>query len=244
MAKSTFLWRLLVKVVMTTLFVVTVLMLQKETVTALITAIPLWNVTTNLTGTNTCSLGIDDSRKEEIRFDASPFQTCRVQLIASNGSVALFKKTSRYGFVCRTVWMPGTMYFEADEPCFTLSLDRKFLLLLQGYSHINNSISIVDTPVNISAPTCLEDSNAEEQHALQVGETDHCQTKIYNHLIFGHLSPDYTCSFTFPVNCNITLCNQEAKFQCYANSFHSTNKTLIVYPPGIITLDLTRQSIV
>ena len=119
----------------------------------------------------------------------------------------------------------------------------KVQLFLQGDNPNDSIITISQMPVNTSAPICQDGTGSKGQHKSRVSQTNHCQAQEFDFLISCDLSPDFTCSFEFPGNCKITLSNRVVEFQCLDNAY-SSHKALTVYPPGIITLDLTRQNIV
>ena len=214
-----------------------------------LTVIPQWNVTANQTDSDSCSLGTNDSQEDSVIFTGSLMQSCSVQLITSNETAALIEipkgallYAERKGRVpdCQKKYVS----FAADLHCVFEFRQTILILHLQGDSVNDSSIIIRHLPLNFSSPICLDPSDYEEQHSSRVSRTSHCQTGEYNHAFLCDLSSDYTCSFKFPVNCNVTLGKQNVEFQCNEGNLYSRSKSLIVYPSSIIRLDLTQQSII
>ena len=218
-------------------------------VVAELSVIPLWNVTMNKTDSESCGLGIDNNLQDVVKFTGDAIKTCSVQLTSSNGTAALIR-IPQGAFVyaernenilnCQMKYLS----LAADEPCFFVSRHPKLQLFLQGDGVNGSNINISQIPVNASAPICQDGTGSKGQHTSRVSQTNQCQAHEFDNLIFCNLSPDSTCSFKFPGSCNVTLGNREVKFQCLDNIVRSSHKALTIYPPGINTLDLARQSIV
>ena len=237
----------LVAQILFTLLLDTIVTNNKHVVAEL-SVIPLWNVSLNKTDADPCGLGTDNNLQDVVKFTGDAMETCSVQLTSSNRTAAL-------------IWIPqgASVYAErqdmlncqlkyvsltADEPCFFLSRHPKLQLFLQGGNAYSSSITISQITVNTSAPICSDGTVKEGLHTSRVSQTNHCKVREFDDLISCHFFPDYTCSFKFPDNCNVTLGNRVVEFQCLDDNVHSSHKALTAYPPGIITLDLAHQRIV
>ena len=232
--------------ILITTFIIHIIVLNNQPVVAELTVVPLWNVTANQTYADTCDLRVDTNRLDVVEFTGDTVQTCSVQLIASNGTTALIQipqdallyvERQENVLDCQKKYVSVT----ADEPCIFVSQHPKLQLFLHGNSDKSSGIAISNIPVDTSFPICLDDVNDLEQYGSQVSQTKHCQINEYNHLISCNLTPDNICSFDFPGNCNATLGYQNVKFQCSGENLYNS---LIVYPTGIITLDLSQHSII
>ena len=231
-------------------FILTIIVFNYRPILAELTIVPLWNategVTTNQTNSYSCHLANDSNLQDVVKFTGDSVETCSVQLISSNGTAAVIQipqgvsvYAARQGHT-----LAGQMKyvsFTADEPCIFVFRHPKVQLYLQGNNENASSIDISHILVNTSALDYLHDADDVEKHASRVSQTNHCQTKEYNHLYSCNLSSNDTWSFTFPANCNATLDRHDVQFQCY--NVHSNHKALIIYPCRIITLDLARQGI-
>ena len=217
-------------------------------VTSQLTIIPQWNVTANQTGEDSCSLGTDDNQEDVVILAGSPIQSCSVQLMITNGTAALIQipedtlmYAERKGKLldCQKKYVS----FAANEPCVFLSRHPNLQIYLQGNILNESSIIIRHMPIGTPVPFCQDASNNEQQYAFTVSQTKHCQIDEFNHVTFGDVSFGYTCSFIFPVNCDITLGKQNVEFQC--NEWNlSGHQSLIVYPTNCIKLDLIQRSII
>ena len=221
---------------------------NKHVAVAELSVIPLWNITANKTDVESCGLDTDTAQNV-VKFTGYTVITCSVQLILSNGTAALIRipqdalvYAERQGNAlnCQGKYVS----YIADAPCFSVSRYPKLQLFLQGGSDSGSSVTISQMSVNSSVTICQDITGSEEQHTSRVGQTRHCQAREFDDLISCNFSPDHTCSFKFPRNCNVTLGNRVVEFQCLDDNVHSRHQVLTVYPPGIITLDLARQSIV
>ena len=242
-------WRLAAQIFISTLLLNTTVSNNKHVVAEL-SVIPLWNVTVNKTDAEPCGLGTDNNLQDAVQFIGDTVETCSVQLTSSNGTAALIRipqgalvYAERQANIlnCQMKYVSLT----ADEPCFFVARHPQLHLFLQGDNANGSSISITQTPGNMSAPICpVDGTGSEGQHTSRVSQTNLCQVNEFDDLISCNLTPDYTCSFNFPPNCNVTLGNRVIEFQCLNDNVHLSHKALIIYPPGIITLDLAHQSIV
>ena len=241
-------WRLVAEIIISTLIVNTTVLNHKHVVAEL-SVIPLWNVTVNKTDAVPCCLGTDSYLCDVVKLIGDKVETCSVQLTSSNGTAALlwipkgslvYAERKENIFKCQMKYVS----LSADENCFLVLRHPKVQLFLQGDSTNASSINISQMPVNISAPICPDGISSKRQHTPIVSQINHCQAHEYEDLISCNLSTDYTCSFKFPGNCNVTLGNRVIELQCLNDNAHSGHKALTVYPPGIITLDLQGQSIV
>ena len=236
-------------VLMTSFIIKTMIVMISQKVVGELVAIPLWNatagITANYTYVHSCDLTTDNDLLDVVKFTGDKVETCSVQLITSNGTAALIR-----------ISQPALVYAErlentldcqmkyisfgtVDKPCVFVSRHPKIQLFLQGDSDDSSTLFISNIPVNMSMPICLEDVGDLEQYSSRVSLTNHCQTDEFNHLISCH--SNYTCTPLFPGNCNATLGEQNVKFRCSEGILY---KSLIVYPTGIITLDLTEHSII
>ena len=132
----------------------------------------------------------------------------------------------------------------ANKHCFLVSRHPNLQLFLQGDSVNGSSVDISQILVNTSATICPDGTSSKGRHTSTVSQTNFCHVQEYDSVISCNLSPNYTCSFKFPSNCNVTLGNRVVELQCVDDNVQSSHKALTVYPPGIITLDLARQGIV
>ena len=238
---------------LTTRFILDTLILSNKTVVAELTIIPLWNITagvaTNQTDSSSCHLTIDSNPQGVVKFTGKTAETCIVQLTTSNGTAALMQIPPGVLFYAErqeNVLECPMKYisFTSDEPCVFVSWYPKLQLFLQRDNDNGSSIFIASIPGNKSVPACPKDANDMKQHASRVSQTNLCHTYEYNHLYSCNLSPDYTCSYKFPANCNVTLGNRDVDFQCLDEHIHSNHKALIIYPIGVINLNLTQISII
>ena len=242
-------WRLAALILIFSL--IDTLVSKNKHVVAELSVIPLWNFTTNISGTESCRLTkADNNLQDVVKFTGDTVETCSVQLKSSNGTAAL-------------IWIPqgALVYAERQEdipycqmkyiyvtsdhePCSFVFRHPNVQLFLRGEYPNGSIITISQMSVNTSAPICQDGNGSKGQHTSRVSQTSHCEALEFDDLISCNLSPDYTCSFKFPGDCNVTFGNRVVNFQCLDNNVHSSYKALTVYPPGIITLDLTRQRIV
>ena len=220
--------------------------LDNKLVVADLSVIPLWNITSNQTVANSCLLTVDNYRNEVVKFSGHPLYTCGVQVISSNGTVALiqipqgaFLYTEMQGNIpkCQQRYVSIT----ADESCIFLSQHSQLRLFLPGY---NRTVLISGTRNNSSVPTCSGQTDPQDQHVSRVIQMKHCQIEEFNHLISCDLSSGNTCSLEFPPNCNFTLSQGVVEFECYTNNVYSSHKALIVLPTNTITLNLTNHSVI
>ena len=130
--------------------------------------------------------------------------------------------------------------FTANESCSVVFRHPKLQIFLQGNSVNNSTIIINQMSENGSAPC----SGSKGQHVFKVSPTKHCQVNEFENLISCNVSPDYTCSFQFPNNCNATLDSRDVNFLCLDDKVQSSHKALIIYPPETTSLDLAQQNIV
>ena len=236
-----------------TTFILNTLIMSNKPVMAELTIVPLWNVTfgaaTNQTDPNSCHLTNDSNPQDMVTFTGKIVETCSAQLSTSQGTAALIKipqgallyaERQENILDCQMKYVS----FTSDEPCEFVSQHPKLQLYLQGDSDNGSSIFITSIPINKSVPVCPKDADDMKQHASRVSQTNHCHTNEYNHMYHCNLSPDYTCSYKFPANCNVTLSNRDVEFQCLDKHIHSNHKALIVYPTGIINLNLTQRGII
>ena len=228
-----------------------ILVLKNEAVLAQLSINPLWNVSSNQTDHDACHLYIDTVRQEDvIEFAGSPSQACSVQLETSNGTAALIYipgNLSVYAERQSKVLNCQKRYvsFQSDEPCFVVFQHPQVQLFLEACDHYNNSIIISELPLNDSASICPKYSSDEEQHDSEVSRIAHCYSEDSDELFSCQLSPDYTCSVKFPANCNVVLGKRFVQFHCSGDDLLNKDRdALIVYPTGIITLDLTKQGII
>ena len=241
-------WRLAAQSLLSIL-IFSIIVPNNSHVVAALSAIPLWNVTVNITDAESCGLAKNNNLQNEVKFTGDTLKTCSVQLASSNGT-AVFIRISQGAFMyaerkanifeCQMKYVS----VRADKTCLFVSRHSKLKLFLQGDKANGSSIIISQMPGNASAPICQDDTRSKEQHTSRVSQTNHCQAYESDDLLICNLSPDYTCSFKFPGNCNVTLGNRVVEFHCLADSIRSSHKALIIYPSSILTLDLTRQSIV
>ena len=247
MTSNILVWRIVAQI-LTSSLILYIIVSNNKHVVAELSVIPSWNININKTDVESCSLDTDMA-EDVVKFTGYTVKTCSVQLILSNGTAALIRipqdalvYAERQGNIlnCQRKYVS----FIADAPCFFVSRYPKLQLFLQGGSDSGNSITISQMSVNSSVTICQDSTGREEQHTFRVGQTHHCQAHEFDDLISCNLSPDRTCSFKFPGNCNVTLGNRVVELQCLQDNVHSSHKALTIYPPGIITLDLARQSIV
>ena len=240
-------YKSLCRFVILTLILNILVLQQTKFAIADLTVIPLWNATTNQTGAMHCQLSSGNYQAGVTILSENSIQTCRVQLISTNGTAALIQKpygvsmyVERQANVldCQKRYVSVT----TTEPCVFVSLHPTLKLFLQVYDYTESGIHIGDVPANKSVPTCLQVTVDEEQHASRVSQTKYCQTQEFNHLISCNLSPDYTCSFKFPANCNATFLERHVELQC--QNQHSNQEAFIEYPAGIITLNLSKSNAV
>ena len=242
---------LLIAKCLITTFILNIAVVENRVVASELTVIPQWNVTLNQTDADFCSLGTN-IQEDVFILTGSSIKTCSVQLTTSNGTTALIQipedtllYAERKGklFDCQNKYVS----LAADEPCVFVSRHPNLQVYLQGNSLNRSSISVRHMPISTAAPICPDGpdvSSNEEQHASTASQTKHCQTDEFNHVILGEISSDYTCSFAFPVNCDVTLSQQNVELQCNEGDLYSRRKSLIVYPTSIIKLDFTQQSII
>ena len=244
LAFQLFLWRL------PTLFLIStpiccIVDLNNKMAIAQFSIIPHLNNTTNQSGIDSCSLDVDDNCKGVTFLTASPFQTCVAWLTTSNGTAALIQLSQgALAYAERQGSIPDHQMkyvsFTANEPCVFVFRHPKVQIFRQSDSVNNSSIIISKMPENGSAPC----SGSKGQHVFKVSQAKHCQVNEFEHLISCNISPNYTCYFQFPTNCNAILGNRDVKFLCLNDNIPSSHKALIVYPPGTTTLDLAQQNIV
>ena len=241
-------WRLGAQILISALILNTTVTNNKYA-EAELSVIPLWNVTINKTHVDSCDLTIHDSLQDVFRFTADAVKTCSVQLTTSNGTAALIRipkgalvyaERQEDILNCQMKYISLT----ANEPCFLVSRHPKLQLFLQGGSGNGSSVDISQMLVNTSATICPDGTSSKGRHTSRVSQTNYCQVQEYDNVISCNLSPDYTCSFKFPSNCNVTLGNRVVELQCLDDNVQSSHKALTIYPPEIITLDLARQGIV
>ena len=241
-----FTWRLAVKCV-ASILILNIVVIKNNVAVSELTVIPKWNITAEtLTDGDSCSLGTDNNQEDMIIFGGSTIKTCSVQLTTSNGTAAVLQVPK--GTLLYVERKPSMLdcqkkylSFRADESCMFVFRHLKLQLFLQGDSGNGGSVSISNIPVNASMPICPGDANDLEQHESRVSQTKRCQIDEFNHLIYCNLISDHICSFSFPANCYATLGNRNVKFQCSGGTFYHS---LIVYPTGIITLDLSEHNII
>ena len=182
-------------------------------------------------------------------FTGDVIQTCSVQLTASNGTAVqiripegAFVYVERQGNIsdCQLKYL----YITAEEPCIFVFRHLKFRLFLRGDGINGSYINISQMTADTSATLCPDGTSSEGLYTSRVSQTNHCQAHEVDDLTSCNISRDFLCSFKFPGNCNATLGSHITEFQCLDDNVHSSHKALIVYPPGIITLDLARQNIV
>ena len=243
-ALQLFAWRLAAKYFVLILIISSVLL--KNVAVSQLTVIPQWNVTANETDEDSCSLGTDNNQDDLIIFDGSAIKTCSVKLIIANGTAAVIQiHEGALLYAEREPNIPDCqkkyLSFISDEPCIFVFRNPELKLFFQGDNDNSSRLSIRNVAADTSILICPEDAHEPEQHASKVSQTKHCQTKEFNHLIQCNLFSNYTCSFKFPANCNATLGNQNVEFQCGGGNLYNS---LIVYPTGIIALDLTQHNIV
>ena len=241
-------WPLAAHILISALILNSVVWNNKHVVAEL-SVIPLWNVTINETDAEPCGLGIDSNLPDVVKLIGDTVKTCNVQLTSSNGTAALicipqgaFVYTERQENIlnCQMKYVSLT----ANESCFVVSRHPKLQLFLRVDSANSSSVTISQMTVNTSAPICPDGTSSNRQHTSKVSQTNHCQAREFDDLISCNLPRNNACSFKFSDNCNVTLGNREVEFHCLVKIAHSSHKALIIYPPGIITLDLARQSIV
>ena len=239
-------WRLAAHILISILILNTIIT-KKRHAEAELSVISLWDVTVNKT--ESCNLGTDNNLPDVVKFTGDPLKTCSIQITSSNGTTALilipqgalvYMERQEDILKCQMKYV----LFPADESCFFVSLHPKLQLFLHGNSANDSSITISQMRVNTSAPICSNDTGSEGKRKSTVSQANHCQVYENDDLISCNLSSDYTCSFEFPVNCNVTLGNRVFEFQCYDGNVHSSHTAITVYPTGIIALDLANQSIV
>ena len=241
-------WRLAAQILVSILVFDTMMSSNKHVVAEL-SVIPLWNITANKTDAKSCGLTMDNNLRDVVKFTGDTITTCSVQLTSSNGTAALVRipqGTLVYAerqediLDCQVKYVSVT----PGEPCSFLFRHPKVQLFLQADNTNGSIVTISQVPLNTCAPICPDGTGSKGQHTSRVSQTNHCQAHEFDDLISCNLSPDYSCSFKFSGNCNITLGYQVVRFQCLDDNIHSSHKALTVYPPGIITLDLDRQRIV
>ena len=241
-------WLLAAQIFISTLILNTTVSNNRHVVAEL-SVIPLWNVSLNKTDAEPCGLGTDNNLQDVVKFNGDTMETCSVQLISSNGTLTLiwipqaalvYAERQENILNCQLKYVSLT----ADEPCFFVFQHQKLQLFLRADNANSSSITISQMTVNTSAPICPDGTSSKRQHTSKVSQTNHCQVREYDDLISCNLSPNNACSFKFPDNCNVTLGNRDIEFHCLDNIAHSSHKALVIYPPGIITLELARQSIV
>ena len=248
MATDISMWRLAAQIRIFTL-ILDIILSSNRLVAADLSIVPEWNVTANQSDSNSCDLAIDNNLQDVVKFTGDIVQTCSVQLTA-NGTAALIRipkgalvyaERQENMLNCQMKYVS----FTTDKPCFFVSRHPNLRLFLQGNSGNGSSISISQLPANTSASFCSDGGvGSKGQHSSRVGQKNHCQAYEFDDMVSCNLSPYNTCSFKFPGNCNVTLGNRVVEFHCLDDDVHSSRKALIVYPPGIITLNLTRRSIV
>ena len=225
------------------------LVLNSGAVLADLSVIPLWNVSLNKTDQGVCHLDIDTDRQDVIEFTGSPSQTCGIQLETFNGTAALIhihKNVSVYAE--RKAEIPEChkryVSFQSNEPCIAVFQHPQVQLFMEATGRYDDSIAINSSPVNDSSSICPKYTSDEEQHESKVSQIIHCHFEDSDELFSCQLSPDYTCSVKFPANCNVVLGTRLAQFYCSGDDLLFADRdALIVYPPGSITLDLSKQRI-
>ena len=226
-----------------------IVVLKSKPVTAELTVIPLRNETTNQTDSESCHLRMNNSMNDDIiSLSGDPFQSCVVQVTASNRTAALLQ-IPQYVNVYATLLgcQKKYVYFKTDShDCFSVVQDHKMHIFLQVSDRNDSTISISHTLFNKFVPLCSENAVIEEQRVYpsRLNQTKYCQTVTYDHMVSCTLSPDYSCSFKFKSNCYATLGRQDVQFHCHNGNVNLTHKVLIIYPIKTITLNLSKQNII
>ena len=228
---------------------ISTLALNNKTVLAEFSVIPSWNLTINQTDPDSCHLDLDSNKQDVIKFTGSSSQTCGIQLEISNGTAAVLihipKDISVYAERLGKILDCQKKYiaFNADETCFVVFQHPQVQLFMEATDHYDDSIAISNLPLNDSSSICPKYTSNEEQRESRVSQITHCYSEDSDELFSCQLSPDYTCSFKFPANCNVILDKRLAKFHCSGDDLLLDRDAIIVYPPGIITLNLSKRRI-
>ena len=207
--------------------------------------IPSWNNQQN--GSHPCNL-YKDLQNVTI-FTGDSFQICDVKLLLSNDTAALLQlsvETSPDTFLyakrqgdllqCQNRFLVLTDV----KPCNIVFRYPEVQLFLQG----NTRVLIHEIAVNLSALRC---SNQIDDHKanLAVSQKKHCSIKEHNDSVSCSWFFDNECIFyDFPYNCDATLNDTEVVFQCFDGKSHSNYTALLIYPVGVVSLDLRFQNIV
>ena len=214
-----------------------------------LSAIPLWNQTSDHNATDGCHLSVDKTDGETLVFTGDPLQTCTLEVILSNETAALiqipygafsdsFLYAERQGELleCQNRYV----VFTANVSCAIVIGQPEINLHLIG----NTKLVINDIPMSSAlSSVCL--SVDYEGTGSEVSQTLRCSEDEFNKSVT--CIPDYwhACYFDFPLNCNATLGDRDVFFQCSGTDSMPTGiNALFIYPNAILTLNLVYQNIV